>query len=345
MNQERNNSSIPNSVKIYLDEISRIPLLNYEEEVALAREIGAGRCEIEEIEKGFEIPKERMAGAFKRYQEGRIKKGDLPSRLCALERKEIEGLAERIEKATQRVDEVRRRLIEANLKLVVSVAKKYIHFGVPFLDLIDEGNLGLLRAVDKFDYRLGHRFSTYAVWWIRQTILRALAGQGRIIRIPAHMVESLNRYLRAAGFLRQKLGREPTLQEVAQEMDFPLRKVVEMAGMAIRPVSLEAVVDAEKEGKLDDLIEDRGDSLSPEGVVFLETLREKIEELLLRLKDKERKTLKLRYGLGGSSPHTLEATGKILGISRERVRQIEESTLNKLRQIKLTRELHDFLAK
>ncbi|HAV43436.1 TPA: RNA polymerase sigma factor RpoD [bacterium] len=288
------------------------------------------------------MPKERIVGSFKRYKRGKGKKGILPPELAGLGKEELEKVVEQIETAEKKIETARRNLIEANLKLVVDVVKRYTHCGLSLLDLIDEGNLGLIRAIDRFDYKKGYRFSTYAVWWIKQAILRSLANQGRLIRIPIYIADLLHQYLKTTRLLTQRLGREPNLEEVAKALKCPLRKVVEVAGLIHEPVSLETAVGEEKNGRLGKLIKDMG-PLSPHGAIFLEALREKIKEVLTKLNLKERMVLNLRYGLDASLPHTLEETGQLLGITRERVRQIEKEALSKLRRLKLAKELHDFL--
>lgn len=328
-------------LKLYLDEINRIPLLSYEEEMRLSEEMVCGRERLKEIEDRFGLPLKRISGSYKRWKE-RGGKESLPEPLASMKKEELERLIEEIEELMGKVEYARKRLIEANLKLVVSIAKRYDHYKIPFLDMIDEGNLGLMRAVDRFDHRQGCRFSTYAVWWIKQAILRAMATQGRLIRIPVYMVDALTRYMDIADTLSQRLGREPTLEEVSKEMDLPVERVIWMANIVSEPISLGIPVGEEDEGELGELIEDKREP-SPQEMVFLGILNEKIKEILSQLKPKERVILKLRYGLDGHLPHTLQEIASFLGMTRERVRQIEVATLKKLRNLKITQQLRDFL--
>jgi RNA polymerase primary sigma factor len=236
----------------------------------------------------------------------------------------------------------REHLIRANSRLVISVAKKYIGRGVPFLDLIQEGNIGLLRTADKFDYRLGHKFSTYATWWIRQAVTRAIADQSRTIRVPVHMGDQINKMLRTSHRLTQELGREPTPEELANALDIPMRRAEEMLRAARHPLSLEMPVDDEGESELGDFIED-SDSPTPVDDVSASMLQQELQEMLQDLPPRAVRILKLRYGLVDGETYTLEEVGRKLGVTRERVRQIEAQALSRLRHPRRIRRLKDFL--
>ncbi|MET9434319.1 RNA polymerase sigma factor [Streptomyces sp. NPDC006551] len=293
----------------YLREIGRIPLLTAAEEVELARRVEAGL-----------FAEERLASA-----------ADLDSQLALdLDRLVVMGRM------------AKRRLIEANLRLVVSVAKRYVGRGLTMLDLVQEGNLGLIRAVEKFDYARGFKFSTYATWWIRQAMSRALADQARTIRVPVHVVELINRVVRVQRRMLQERGCEPTAEEVAAQLDLPPERVGEVLRLAQEPVSLHAPVGEEDDVALGDLIED-GDAASPvESAAFL-LLREHLEAVLSTLGERERKVVQLRYGLDDGRPRTLEEIGRLFGVTRERIRQIESKTLNKLRDHAFADQLRGYL--
>ncbi|MFC3585776.1 RNA polymerase sigma factor [Streptantibioticus rubrisoli] len=293
----------------YLREIGRIPLLTAEEEVELARRVEAGL-----------FAEEKLSNAT-----------DLDSRLAG----ELDQLVVRGRMA-------KRRLIEANLRLVVSVAKRYVGRGLTMLDLVQEGNLGLIRAVEKFDYARGYKFSTYATWWIRQAMSRALADQARTIRVPVHVVELINRVVRVQRRLLQERGFEPATADVAAQLDLTEERVTEVLRLAQEPVSLHAPVGEEDDVALGDLIED-GDAASPvESAAFL-LLREHLEAVLSTLGERERKVVQLRYGLVDGRPRTLEEIGRIFGVTRERIRQIESKTLNKLRDHAFADQLRGYL--
>jgi RNA polymerase primary sigma factor len=295
--------------RLYLREIGRIPLLTAAEEVEEARRVEAGL-----------------------FAEERLANDPGMEEALALELDRIVVLGRR----------AKRRLIEANLRLVVSVAKRYVGRGLTMLDLVQEGNLGLIRAVEKFDYLRGYKFSTYATWWIRQAMSRALADQARTIRVPVHVVELMNRVLRTQRRLLQERGHEPTPEEVATQLGVPAERVCEVLRLAQEPVSLHAPVGEEDDVHLGDLIED-GDAPSPvESASFL-LLRRHLDAVLSTLGERERRVVQLRYGLVDGRPRTLEEIGRLFGVTRERVRQIEHKTLGKLRDHTFADQLRGYL--
>jgi RNA polymerase primary sigma factor len=296
-------------VRIYLREIGRVPLLTAENEVELAKSIEAGLFAEEKLQGGF--PLMGVAGA---------ELGELAA----------EGLR------------AKQRLIEANLRLVVSIAKRYIGRGLVFLDLIQEGNLGLIRAVEKFDYTKGYKFSTYATWWIRQAITRAIADQARTIRIPVHMVETINKMARVQRQLHQDLGREATSAEIAAEMGVGQDRIAEIQRIAQEPVSLQAPI-GEEDSNLGDFIEDADAVVPIEAAAFI-MLQDQLEQILHNLTPREQKIIQLRFGLTDGHPRTLEEVGREFGVTRERIRQIESKTLSKLRHPSRAQMLKEYLA-
>jgi RNA polymerase primary sigma factor len=304
-------------VRVYLREIGRVSLLTAADEVDLAKRVEAGVFAAERLEH-LEV----AAGA------------DTSTAGVAL-RRDLLAVVLDGQKAKQ-------RLIESNLRLVVSIAKRYAGRGLPFLDLIQEGNLGLIRAVEKFDYTRGFKFSTYASWWIRQAVSRAVADQARTIRIPVHMVETVNRILRAQRLLVQTLGRDPTAAEIAVQVDMPTARVEEIKRLAMEPVSLHSPVGEEEGSELGDLIED-SESVPPAELVSAGLLASHVEAVLTHLGDREREVVRMRYGLTDGEPRTLEEVGRAFGVTRERVRQIEAKSLAKLRHPHLSAQLRDYL--
>ena len=300
-------------VRMYLKEIGKVPLLTAAEEIDHAMKIEAGVAAGEQLEKA---------------DAGEIE----------LERRDLRRLT--------RIEEVgfdaKQQLIEANLRLVVSIAKRYVGRGMLFLDLIQEGNLGLIRAVEKFDYRKGFKFSTYATWWIRQAITRAIADQARTIRIPVHMVETINKLVRIQRQLLQELGREPTPKEIGDVMGLPEERVREIQKISQEPVSLETPIGEEEDSQLGDFIEDDAAVVPPDAASF-SMLQEQLGKVLDGLAERERKVISLRFGLEDGHPRTLEEVGREFGVTRERIRQIESKTLAKLRHPSRSSKLKDYL--
>jgi RNA polymerase primary sigma factor len=302
------NIDTDDTIGLYLKEVGRVPLLTAIEEVELAQRIERGRLSREELARGNVSPRRRQ---------------DLQLLI-------EDGWA------------AREHLITANSRLVISVAKKYMGRGVPFLDLIQEGNIGLIRAAKKFDYRRGHKFSTYATWWIRQAVTRAIADQGRTIRVPVHMGDQINKLLRVQHQLTQRLGRDPSVEELAEALDVTPQKVENMIQVARRPLSLETPTDDEEDSVLGDFIQDE-EVPAPDDTATYNLLREHLETVLNGLPPREVRILQLRYGLLDGQAYTLEEVGRKMGVTRERVRQIEAQALSRLRHPAIRRKLREYL--
>jgi RNA polymerase primary sigma factor len=296
-------------VRMYLKEIGRVPLLTAEEEVDLAKRVEAGLFASEKLTTDRDLSLKFLHELELVERQGQLAK---------------------------------KRLIEANLRLVVSIAKRYVGRGMLFLDLIQEGNLGLIRAVEKFDYTKGYKFSTYATWWIRQAITRAIADQARTIRIPVHMVETINKLVRVQRQLLQDLGREPTPEEIGKEMELPPERVREIQKLSQEPISLETPIGEEEDSNLGDFIED-SDAIVPIDAASFILLQEQLDSILHTLSEREKKVIQLRFGLTDGHPRTLEEVGKEFGVTRERIRQIESKTLSKLRHPSRSQKLRDYL--
>ncbi|MCI6791504.1 MAG: RNA polymerase sigma factor RpoD [Lachnobacterium sp.] len=313
--------SVEDPVRMYLKEIGKVPLLSAEEEIELAKKMEAGSVAEEKIS----LLKTRMEES----------EDDA-------EKDEIKAEIKELQKEVDWGDDAKKRLAEANLRLVVSIAKRYVGRGMLFLDLIQEGNLGLIKAVEKFDYRKGYKFSTYATWWIRQAITRAIADQARTIRIPVHMVETINKLIRVSRQLLQKLGREPSPEEIAAEMNMPVDRVREILKISQEPVSLETPIGEEEDSHLGDFIKDDNVPVPADAAAFT-LLKEQLEEVLGTLTEREQKVLTLRFGLEDGRARTLEEVGKEFNVTRERIRQIEAKALRKLRHPSRSRKLKDYL--
>ena len=308
LSDDLSNIDTDDTIGLYLKEVSRVPLLTADEEVELAQRIEKGRISREELAR-VNVTNERRLELRKNIEDSWA---------------------------------ARDHLITANSRLVISVAKKYMGRGVPFLDLIQEGNIGLIRATKKFDYRRGHKFSTYATWWIRQAVTRAIADQGRTIRVPVHMGDQINKLLRYQHQLTQKLGRDPSVEELAAELDVPIKKVENMIQVARRPLSLETPTDDEEDSVLGDFIED-DDAPAPADSATYNLLKEHLAVILNDLPPREVRILQLRYGLLDGQAYTLEEVGNKMGVTRERVRQIEAQALSRLRHPSVQKILRDDL--
>ena len=315
--------SVEDPVRMYLKEIGKVPLLSADEEVEFAKRMEEGVTAAEKISK----------------LKARIEEG------VVTDEAEIEDYNNEIVELQKVVDlgtDAKKRLAEANLRLVVSIAKRYVGRGMLFLDLIQEGNLGLIKAVEKFDQAKGFKFSTYATWWIRQAITRAIADQARTIRIPVHMVETINKLIRVSRQLLQELGREPSPEEIAEEMNMPVDRVREILKISQEPVSLETPIGEEEDSHLGDFIRDENVPVPADAAAFT-LLKEQLEEVLGTLTEREQKVLTLRFGLEDGRARTLEEVGKEFSVTRERIRQIEAKALRKLRHPSRSRKLKDYL--
>lgn len=312
--------SVEDPVRMYLKEIGKVPLLSADEEIELAQNMEDGAVATEKIN----VLKGRIDGASEE------EKAEIKEEIKTLQRDVGKGA------------DAKKRLAEANLRLVVSIAKRYVGRGMLFLDLIQEGNLGLIKAVEKFDYKKGYKFSTYATWWIRQAITRAIADQARTIRIPVHMVETINKLIRVSRQLLQELGREPSPEEIAKEMNMPVERVREILKISQEPVSLETPIGEEEDSHLGDFIKDDNVPVPADAAAFT-LLKEQLEEVLGTLTEREQKVLTLRFGLEDGRARTLEEVGKEFNVTRERIRQIEAKALRKLRHPSRSRKLKDYL--
>ncbi|HSL06613.1 MAG TPA: RNA polymerase sigma factor [Pseudonocardiaceae bacterium] len=301
------------SVRAYLNQIGKVALLNAEEEVGLATRIEAGLYAAERVSRAEDVT-EQLSPQLRRDLRWIVRDGE----------------------------RAKNHLLEANLRLVVSLAKRYTGRGMPFLDVIQEGNLGLIRAVEKFDYTKGYKFSTYATWWIRQAITRAMADQGRTIRIPVHMVEVINKLGRIQRELLQDLGREPTPEELAKEIDIPPEKVLEIQQYAREPISLDQTIGDEGDSQLGDFIED-SEAVVAVNVVSFTLLQDDLRMMLATLSEREAGIVRLRFGLTDGQPHTLDQVGHVYGVTRERIRQIESKTMAKLRHPSRSQALRGYL--
>ena len=341
-------------VRMYLKEIGKVPLLTAAQEIDLARRIEAGEFSTEltgTLDGDEKADPKRLRAiveavvAIRNHQLERFGKveGIGRDRVSKSWRpKTIDDLHDFLRRVERDGQLAKKKLIEANLRLVVSIAKRYVGRGMLFLDLIQEGNLGLIRAVEKFDYSKGFKFSTYATWWIRQAITRAIADQARTIRIPVHMVETINKLVRIQRQLLQDLGREPTPDEIGKQMGIPADKVREILKVSQEPVSLETPIGEEEDSHLGDFIED-SEAVVPVDAASFILLQEQLESVLHTLSEREKKVIELRFGLTDGHPRTLEEVGREFGVTRERIRQIESKTLSKLRHPSRSQKLRDYL--
>jgi RNA polymerase primary sigma factor len=341
-------------VRMYLKEIGKVPLLTAAQEIDLARRIEAGEFSTDLtllLDNEDKVDQKRLRSvveavvAIRNHQVEKFGKVEgigrdrVPKSWRPKTREDLLDFLKRVERDGQLA---KKKLIEANLRLVVSIAKRYVGRGMLFLDLIQEGNLGLIRAVEKFDYSKGFKFSTYATWWIRQAITRAIADQARTIRIPVHMVETINKLVRIQRQLLQDLGREPTPDEIGKQMGIPADKVREILKVSQEPVSLETPIGEEEDSHLGDFIED-SEAVVPVDAASFILLQEQLESVLHTLSEREKKVIQLRFGLIDGHPRTLEEVGREFGVTRERIRQIESKTLSKLRHPSRSQKLRDYL--
>ncbi len=336
---------LPDALILYLRQIHKIPLLTVEEERRLARMIENINLRTYKIEHKLGVSLKRLKNLYNDWIQAKVEQKDFPAILQKFLDNEIHILIKTITDMEEKVEYLQNKFVEANLRLVVEIAYRYTtkEGGVPLLDLIEEGNMGLIRAVKRFDYKQGYRFSTYATWWIKQALRRAIAGQTHILKVPVYIHAMINKYGRIINALAQELNREPTLEEVSKRMNLSIPKIIKIINVAQKPLSLETPIGEDGVEQLSDLIRDKNESLSPIKIVFLRLLREQIAEILKHLSEKERSVIRLRFGLDGLHPHSLKEVGTLFGVSRQRIQQIEIHALNNLKKMKISRDLYDWL--